>query len=280
MTDGVTSIILAGKRAGALDPLAAKAGVSQKCVVPVGGMPMIEHTVRALAACEPVTDIRVVAHDTAEIVAIPIIASLIAEGRLSFRPAAFNLVDSVTAAADGAQFPLLITTADNCLVTPEGYTEFIEKARADGLEAASAMSRREDVQAADRDGQARFYKFRDGEFSNCNMYWLATPRSLQSAEIFRNGGQFVKFPARIAKAFGLTNLIRFHFGWANRDKLFAAISRRFGFEMRPITMSKGEYAIDVDNERTFHVTEKLLAQRAQQTQRVGSTGGALASSES
>ncbi len=77
----------------------------------------------------------------------------------------------------------------------------------------------------------------------------------------RGGGQFVKFPKRIAKAFGVINLIRFFLGWGTKEKLFAQVSRRFGFAMVPIEMSHGHCAIDVDNERTFQVTEKLLTKR-------------------
>jgi hypothetical protein len=77
----------------------------------------------------------------------------------------------------------------------------------------------------------------------------------------RGGGQFVKYPRRIAKAFGVLNLVRFYLGWGSKEKLFAQVSRRFGFKLVPIVLSRGEYAVDVDNERTFEVTERLLAKR-------------------
>ena len=38
------------------------------------------------------------------------------------------------AGAEGAAFPLVITTSDNCLVTPEGYAEFVEKCLAAGMD--------------------------------------------------------------------------------------------------------------------------------------------------
>ena len=57
------------------------------------------------------------------------------------------------------------------------------------------------------------------------------------------------------------NLLRFYMGWGTKEMIFQQVSRRFGFNMVPIIMSKGEYAIDVDNERTFEVTERLLAKR-------------------
>lgn len=257
----VTALIMAGKRSGIHDPLAQRAGVSQKCVVPVGGIPMIEHVVKAVAACDRVGAIHIVAHDQDEIARLPSVAPLLASGRLQFRDGKFNIVDSVFSGAEGATFPLLITTADNCLVTPEGYAEFIEKALAAEAGAAAALARKEQIHAVDPEGQKRFYEFKDGAFSNCNMFWMGSEEALKAAEIMRSGGQFVKFPKRIAQAFGVINLIRFYFGWGSKEKIFAQVSRRFGFNMVPIVMSNGEFAIDVDNERTFEVTERLLAKR-------------------
>lgn len=256
-----TALVMAGKRSGVLDPLAERAGVSQKAVVPVNGVPMIERVVEQVAACPAVGAIRVVAHDEGEIARLPTIAALIAEGRLSMVEGRFNIVDSVFEGAQGADFPLLITTADNCLVTPEGYAEFVAACLAADAGGAAALARREDVQAADPIGQKRFYEFRDGAYSNCNTYWLGSAQALKAAEIMRDGGQFIKYPRRIIKAFGLINLIRFRMGWGSKEKLFAQISRRFGFKLVPVVLSDGHFAIDVDNERTFAVTEKILKRR-------------------
>ncbi|MFW5634223.1 MAG: NTP transferase domain-containing protein [Erythrobacter sp.] len=268
----VTALVMAGKRSGALDPLAAAAGVAQKAVVPVNGVPMIERVVAAVAACPEVAAIRIVAHDKDEIAAIPAIAALVEEGRLAFAEGRFNIVDSVLSGAEGVEFPLLITTADNCLVTPEGYSEFIAKCRAEDAQGAAGLARREAVQEADPLGQTRFYEFSDGGYSNCNMYWIGSRVALAAAEIMREGGQFVKYPRRIIKAFGLMNLVRFRLGWGSKEKLFAQISRRFGFKLVPIVLSDGHYAIDVDNERTLAVTEKILKRR--EGDRTGGDGSA------
>ena len=235
--------------------------MAQKCVVPVLDVPMVERVVKEVAACDRIGAIRIVAHEPDEIAALPTVAALIDEGRLSFAQGQFNLVDSVYEGAQEADYPLIVTTADNCLVTAEGYAEFIDKSLAQEADAAAALARKEDVIAADPRGQAKFYQFRDGGFSNCNMYWVKSQDALRATEVMRHGGQFVKFPSRIAKAFGVINLIRFYLGWGTKEKLFAQVSRRFGFKLMPIVMSNGQYAIDVDNERSFEVTEKLLARR-------------------
>src|SRR3546814_6551671 len=67
--------------------------------------------------------------------------------RLTIVPAADNLADSVLAVADLAIFPLLITTADNCLLTPETIAEIDREATRLGAEAGVALARREDVLA-------------------------------------------------------------------------------------------------------------------------------------
>lgn len=256
-----TALIMAGKRSGTLDPLAARAGVAQKCVVPVNNVPMVERVVQQVAACERIGEIRIVAHETSEIAALPRVATLLDEGRLKFAEGKFNLVDSVFSGVEGAQFPIVITTADNCLVTPNGYAEFIEKSLAVEAGAAAGLASKENVQAADPEGQRRFYHFKDGSFSNCNMYWLGCEDALGAAEIMREGGQFMKFPSRIIKAFGLINLIRFRLGNVTKENLFEQISRRFKIKLVPIELSDGHYAIDVDNERTFEVTSRILKRR-------------------
>lgn len=257
----VTALIMAGKRSGVLDPLAERAGVAQKAVVPVLGVPMVERVAQQVAACPDIGAIRIVAHEPDEIAALPTIAALIDEGRLAFAEGKFNIVDSVFSGAEGVDFPLLITTADNCLVTPEGYSEFITKALTAQAGAAAGLARKEDVIAADPEGQSKFYQFKDGGFSNCNLYWLGSDKALNAAEIMREGGQFVKFPRRVIKAFGFMNLVRFRLGTGSKEKLFEQVSKRFGFKLVPIELSNGQFAIDVDNERTFDVTERLLKKR-------------------
>ena len=47
---GFTIIVLAAQRGGRLDPLAAEAGVTHKCLVPIGGRPLLAHVLAALGA--------------------------------------------------------------------------------------------------------------------------------------------------------------------------------------------------------------------------------------
>lgn len=251
-------LILAGRRPGAIDPLAASHGVADKCLVPVAGRPMIAHVLRAAAVSEA-AQIFVSTHHPNLLADLGGPVAEMLGKRLIIVPAAGNLADSVLAVAGFATFPLLVTTADNCLLTPEAIAEIAAEATRLEVEAGVALARREDVLAAHPDGQRRFYEFSDVAVSNCNAYWIGHPGALRATEAFRGGGQFVKKPLRLMRAFGLINLLRFRFGLGPIHHVFARISRHMKVEIAPLLVSNGATAIDVDNERSLGVTEALLA---------------------
>ncbi|MGB3724035.1 MAG: nucleotidyltransferase family protein [Pacificimonas sp.] len=263
MKGGVASaLVLAGRREGVVDAFAAAHGVDDKCLIPVGGRPMIAHVVSALAEVAGIDRIVISANDPAILRRIPLLNELETAGRLVFAPASDNIADSVVRGAEGAVFPLLVTTADNVLFDPASVREFGEGAARQGADVAVAFAPRQAVRAAHPDGQKRFYEFSDVAVSTCNAYWLAHERALGAVEAFRGGGQFVKHPARIARAFGIMNLIRFRFGMGRLDETFLRFSRRFGLDMRAVLLSRGACAIDVDNDRTLRVTEEVLSNAA------------------
>src|SRR3546814_2203536 len=83
---------------------------------------MIAHVLES-AAASTVTHIFVSTHraDLLGDLDDPVARSL--GGRLTIVPAADNLADSVLAVAGVAEYPLLITTADHCLLTPATIAE-------------------------------------------------------------------------------------------------------------------------------------------------------------
>lgn len=257
-----TILILAGKRDGKLDPLAEKAGVSHKAIVPIRGKPLIQWVLEAAEAAWPDAPILVSIHDPAVVAHLPIMQRLIEAGRLRFPPAQHGIVESLEAAtAEGDPFPLLITTGDNVLVTPEALRRIHDEAMAAGAGAALSIAMREQILAAHPEGQRRFYEFKDKAISNCNAYWLRDRSALNAAESFRGGGQFIKTPGAILKAFGLWNLIGFRRKWWTLDKAMRNLSRRFGVKIAPVVVTDGALAVDVDNERTYKIAETLLESR-------------------
>ena len=264
MTTSPILLILAGKRDGRLDPLAADAGVSHKCRVPICGKALLQWVLEAAIPAFPDTKVLISIHDPAVIADLPGVLELQASGRLMITQAQAGIVESVEHAAAQAgesAWPMLITTADNVLVTAELMRDFHAQAVAGDGDAVIVLATREVIHAAHPEGQRRFYEFADAAISNCNLFWLRDASALKAAEAFRQGGQFIKTKGRIAKAFGVVNLVRFRLGWWKLDTAFRAMSRRFGVRVVPYMVDDGAYAVDVDNPRTYAIAEILLKQR-------------------
>ena len=214
---------------------------------------------RTAAEAWPDAELFLSVEDFGAVAEEPTVARLHAEGRLTPIEAQFHIVDSVVAASRVTGFPLIITTADNVLMTTEVLHRLAGEGAKGEADAIVVMAEKQDILTAHPDGQRRFYEVRDGGYSNCNLFWLGGEKALKATESFREGGQFAKHPRRIVKAFGILNLIRFRLGLTTLDGMFRHISRRFGVRVKPMVVTDGRLAIDVDNERTHRVAEEILA---------------------
>lgn len=161
MTYQPTILVLAGKRDGTLDPMAAEAGVSHKCRVPICGKALVQWVLEAAIPAFPDTKVLISIHDPAVIADLPGVVALEAAGRLMICQAQSGIVESVEFAAAQAGescWPLVITTADNVLVTAELMQDLHTKAMAGEGDAVVVLATREDIQAAHPEGQRRFYE--------------------------------------------------------------------------------------------------------------------------
>src|SRR3546814_5468886 len=108
-----------GRRSAALDPLAKAAGVTHKCLVPVRGEAMVGLVLRTAADAWPDAELFLSVDDFSAVAEEPTVAHLHAVGRLTPIEARFHIVDSVVEASRITGFPLVITTADNVLMTAD-----------------------------------------------------------------------------------------------------------------------------------------------------------------
>lgn len=263
MSEATTiAVVLAGQRQGVINPLAARAGVSHKCLVPLAGKPLIAHVLETLTTVPDLTEIRISVEPSAEPDLRPILAEFAANGvPIRLVPSEARLADSLIAAAGSDAGPFFVTTADNVLLTPDAVAQV--RAALEGADAVAAMARRSSVLAAHPEGQRNFYRFRDDEYANCNVYGLANRKAIDAgAQVFRGGGQFMKSVWRMITAFGLHNILLLRLGAFSREAAMRRLSSRLGLVVRAIEFTDGALAVDVDNERTYRVCEEILARRA------------------
>jgi GTP:adenosylcobinamide-phosphate guanylyltransferase len=256
----VIVIVLAGQRAGVVNPLAERAGVSHKCLAPICGKPLLAHVLDTLVAVPAVVEVRVSIEADGHGAITPLIAEYADSGpRVRMVGSATNLVDSVLAAAGDDPGPFVITTADNVLLTREAVAQIVQELTEN--DAVFALARKASVLAAHPEGQRNFYRFSDDEYANCNIYGMASRKALAAAEVFRGGGQFMKSVGRMISAFGLHNIIALRLGLFDRESAMRRLSKRLGVQIKATIFTDGALAIDVDNERTYRVCEELLLRR-------------------
>ncbi|HKX79225.1 MAG TPA: NTP transferase domain-containing protein [Novosphingobium sp.] len=261
-------IVMAAQRAGVVNPLAERAGVSHKCVVPICGKPLILHVFEALAATPGVSEVRVSLEPEAWDLVRALSAPLDDKGiALGFVASAESIADSAYRSAEGIAGPFLITTADNVLMTPDAARRMMasvtEADVAVGLTTREAvLEARGEVPGPDNTNVGP-YKFSDVRVSNCNLYAFRSAEVLRAAEMFREGGQFSKSKGRLIRAVGLMNVVLVALGLVTLEGGFRRISRRLGIRMAPVVLADGSQAIDVDNFKTYDRAERFLKQRAQ-----------------
>jgi len=267
MTEGLPQIhamVLAARRPGVADPLTASGEVTHKCMLRINGQIMLERVVAALLDSGCCQHVHVCIDDQTVLREGAQLRKWMDQGLVSGVPAEGNLADSILIAAQrfpADHWPLLITTGDNALHTSELIRDFVIAAFSQPCDAALGLTREEEVIAEIPDARLHWHRLRDGGFSSCNLYLMHNQASLKGVEIFRSGGQFGKKPWRMLKACGLLPFIFYKFKLTTTDRLIARIGRRMGLNMKPVFLHYAFGPIDVDNAKSFALSERILVKR-------------------
>jgi GTP:adenosylcobinamide-phosphate guanylyltransferase len=251
---GLTALVLAGSRKEG-DPLAAAAGVSHKALILVGGLPMLERVVCALAAVPRVGRI-LVAMEQPDIVALlPPLRVKVSAVKAAEGPSA-----SVAAVLAVEGTPLLVTTADHALLRPEWVEEFLD-ADADGADALMGLARRESVMAAAPGTLRTWLRFGDGDYSGCNLFLLRTPAAAGIVTLWRQLEADRKRPLALLSRLGFTYALRYRCGWLTLKSALGRLGSLCGARLKAVVLSDGEAAIDVDKPADLTLVRELVAKR-------------------
>jgi CTP:molybdopterin cytidylyltransferase MocA len=258
-----TALVLAANRRGALDPLAQAGGVSHKAFIDVAGEPMLLRVVRAVAESGRVGRIIVSIEEDSTEEARQVLAALPGAERIHYVRSLENIGTSVTAATDAFPdaLPMIITTGDNALHTPEMVRFFCDAL--DDVKEDAALGLTPANYILDKyPGEARaFHRFTDGEFSSCNLYALLTPRALKAPRTFNSGGQFGKKPWRLIFSFGLLAFLIYKSRRFRLGTFLSFLSRGIGVRTASVVMPFAEGPIDVDRMQDWKLAEKIIAAR-------------------
>ncbi len=258
-----TALVLAASRRGAEDPVAKLQNKSHKCFVEIDGEVMLERVIAVLLDAGIFHQILVSIESADWLGSSSRLQQWLDEGAIQFSVSAGTLTDSVFNAVNQADtpFPLMITTGDNALHTAELIKGFWETVQSSDAEILIGVTEEKLVKSVYPDSPLAFHRFREGAYSNCNLYFIRSSAGLSLAEVFRGGGQFGKKHMRVIKALGLWTFIVYRFRLKTMKDFLAHIGRRFGTTAEPGLIAYAFAPIDVDNRASFLLTEEILKKR-------------------
>jgi len=242
-----TAIILAGDRSPG-DPLVKTAGVCCKALVPVHGKPMVQHvlevleqshTVSRLVLCGPPWE--ALAKETALMKAVNTERCRWLESRTS---------PSRSAAAAMATIPeneaILMTTADHALLRQEIVDYFCTRAHTSKHDVLVALTDYDQVIRTYPNTRRTALRFRDGNYSGCNMFAFNTPRARDIAQFWTRIESQRKNPLRVISAAGWLAVLRYLCGRLSLEAALHSISTRLGLKIGAVILPFPEAAVDID----------------------------------
>jgi GTP:adenosylcobinamide-phosphate guanylyltransferase len=258
-----TAVVLAGRRGGE-DPLARRCGVAYKCVAPVGGVPMVVRVLDALAASRGTGRIFVVLDDPAILDPLPGFQRLHGARRCAALAGGATPSLSVQKALDEipASLPMLVTTADHPLLTPEIVERFWAAAGTTGADVVAGVTMAEVIQRAYPATQRTYLRFCDGACSGANLFALLTPAARRAVEFWQRVERDRKRPWRVMAAFGLGPLLAYLLGRLTLDAAMSRASAVIGAKVAAVRLPFAEAAIDVDKPADLDLVEVILRRRS------------------
>jgi GTP:adenosylcobinamide-phosphate guanylyltransferase len=254
------ALVLAGVRPGG-DPLADAQGVASKAQIRVRGRAVLLRVLDALAAAPSVARTTVLGLPDAALADVEFAAALRAAA-VRLLPGAETPAASVAAAlADTAGGRVLVTTCDHALLSPDIVEAFLAASEQQGGDVTYGLARHGDVDALLPGMRRTVLRFRDGGFCGCNLFAFHTARGREALAFWRRLEAHRKRPARIARLLGPWTLLRYLTRRLTLAQGFERLSALSGAEIRPVLLSRGEAAVDVDKPEDLPVAETLLARR-------------------
>lgn len=252
MNGGPDSVlVLAGSR-GVADPLAQHAGVSHKCLIPVGGLAMIKRVLGTLRSL-PQRPRIIVAVDRPEI------RVAVADEDLQLIAAAGSPSHTVLSALADRRLspPFLVTTADHPLLTEEMIVQFWRRVP-DGTDAAVAVASASAIREAWPDARRTYLEFSDGGYSGCNLFAVMTARAQRAIEFWRRVEINRKRPMAMVRLLGVSATLRFALGRLSLEEAVISLSRLTGTRLAAITLPFPEAAVDVDKPEDLALAQRIL----------------------
>ena len=248
-------VVLGGGDPG--DPFAAAHGVAVKPLVPVAGLPMALHVLRALRDCpeigriayvgpvppggENLVDLRVTDH-----------GSLI--GNLEVGVA--SLQPTATRPEQAGTHRVMVITADIPMLTSPMLSDVLRVAPDAGL--VYPVVRKEDCEATYPGVKRTYARLQDGTFTGGNLFLLDASLVGQFLPRLREVLAARKQPLKLAALIGPMTLVRLLTGRLSITQLQERVSSILGVRAEALITPHAAVGTDIDKEADLELAEQVL----------------------
>ena len=252
-----TAIVLAGDR-GPDDPLVKASGAACKALVEIDGQPMVLRVLETLRnSCY--IEQRILSGPRQEFLQTQAaLTQQIDNQQLLWQPPQATPSTSAAYALKDApqQQPVLITTADHPLLTPEIVNHFCEHSLRQHLDVTVGLCEYPRIEQAFPGIRKTVLKFSDAEYCGCNLFAILTTDARRMANIWRQVENERKNPLRIIRLLGWLSIARYLTGTLSLTSALNALSKKLGLRIGAVLLPYPEAAVDVDS-----VADQLIVQK-------------------
>lgn len=253
-----TAIVLAGERPDG-DPLANELGVPAKALIEIGGKTMLSRVVAALLDSSQIKRVLVLAQKIDRIAELEP-SDVLSDPRVELARSGNGIATSIEAVIGTRQapWPVLVTTADNALLTSERVDEFLDQVGS--ADVAVGLGQRSIVEQEFPETKRTWLKFSDGHFSGANLFALKTEHCLPALRHWQAVEQDRKKGLKLVASFGPILLARVLTRTIGLMDGLAKAGQKMGFSAKAVILD-AESPIDVDKIEDIELVERIIALR-------------------
>ncbi|MEW5686131.1 MAG: nucleotidyltransferase family protein [Pseudomonadota bacterium] len=248
---GFSALVLAGSRGG-VDPVAAYGDAPHKALIRLQDRTLLERVVNALRDAGAARVAVISGHPLVRAEAERLNAEVLDEA------AGPSL--SVRAGAERLGTPLLVTTADHALLEGAWVSRFLADVPAN-VDVAALVAPRPVVEAAAPGTQRTWLKLADGDWSGCNMFYLATPAALAVIDLWRRVEAERKRPWKMARILGPGMLLRYVMRRLALKDAAVRLGRLAGVNAAIVQTPYGLASVDVDKPADLDLVRRIVGDR-------------------
>jgi hypothetical protein len=158
------------------------------------------------------------------------------------------------------QWPILVTTADHALLTPDMVSDFLAKSR--GADIAIGVVSKDALLRRLPETKRTWLKFRGGAYSGANLFLLGSPKIRSTLQLWSSNEQNRKKALRMLLTLGLFGFLGALLRLRTLQQTLCSVGRKLGLDIRAVELSDPLAGVDVDKPADHELVTAILEGQA------------------